>query len=391
MKYNFDKVILRSNTRSLKHDTQEQYVKPKDTIPMWVADMDFEAPPEVLEAIRQRAEYGIFGYSVRTDDYYDAVINWMRRRFAWEVKQSWITFTPGVVPALNFAIKAFTHPGDKVIIQPPVYYPFMNAVINNGRRLVTNQLIQHENGTYTIDFDDLERSIDDQTRLIIFCSPHNPVGRVWRLEELNRFAKICLKHDLVVVSDEIHADLIMPGYKHTVLETLSDEIASRVVTCTAPNKTFNLAGLGVANIIISNASLRNSFNTELSKAGLMMTNTFGIEATIAAYRYGEPWLEALNSYLHQNFKFLASFVRDHLPQVKAIPLEGTYLVWLDFRGMGRSDDEINETLLNQAKVWLSDGSIFGKGGEGFQRINIATPRDVLERGLKQIAKAFADN
>ena len=389
MKYNFDKVILRSGTRCLKYDLRERYIKVKDTIPMWVADMDFEAPFEVLEAIRQRAEHGIFGYTVRTDDYYNAVIDWMRRRFAWEVKQSWITFTPGVIPALNLAVKAFTNPGDKVIIQPPVYHPFMNAVINNGRRLVNNQLIQLENGTYTIDFDNLERSIDEQTKLIIFCSPHNPVGRVWRLEELNRLAKICLKYDLVVVSDEIHADLIMPGHKHTVLETLDDEIASRVVTCTAPNKTFNIAGLGLANIIISNASLRNKFNTELSKTGLTMTNTFGIEATIAAYRYCESWLEALKSYLHANFKFLETFIHDHLPQVKVTPLEGTYLIWLDFRDIGYSDDEIKETLLNRAKVRLSHGSTFGKGGEGFQRINIATTREILEHGLKRIAKAFA--
>lgn len=391
MNYNFDKVILRSGTRSLKYDLRERYIKVKDAIPMWVADMDFEPPPEVLEAIRKRVEHGIFGYTIKTNDYYDAVVDWMKRRFDWEVKQSWISVTPGVVPALNFAVKAFTHPGDKVIVQPPVYYPFMDAVLNNGRRLITNQLIQKENGTYAIDFDDLESSIDDQTRLIVFCSPHNPVGRVWRLEELNHLAKICLKYDLVIISDEIHADLIMPGYKHTVLETLSDEIASRTITCTAPSKTFNLAGLAISNIIISNSSLRNKFNFELSKAGLMMSNTFSIEATIAAYRYGEPWLETLNSYLYQNFKFLETFVRDHLPQVNVVPLEGTYLVWLDFRAMGWSDTELNEILLKRAQVWLSDGSVFGKGGKGFQRINIAAPREVLEIGLKQIAKAFTNN
>lgn len=292
-----------------------------------------------------------------------------------------------MVPALHLAVQAFTHPGDKVIIQPPVYYPFSWAVKNNGRQLINNTLI-NDNGRYIMDFEGLEKSIDARTRMLILCSPHNPVGRVWSEKELEKLAQICLKNNIIIVSDEIHADLILKEYKHTPTALLSEEVAQIVVTCTAPNKTFNIAGLEMANIIISNKVLYNRFKNTVINAGIMLANTFGIVATEAAYKYGEEWLEQLLDYVEANYNFLCSFVAQNMPKIKVTPLEGTYLVWLDFRSLRLPDKELKDLLLKEAKIWLDEGTRFGPGGKGFQRINIACPRKTLKKGLTHIAEAI---
>jgi cystathionine beta-lyase len=388
MKYDFDRVIERKGTGSLKWDTVERSTGVADALPLWVADMDFRAPDAILDALRARVEHGIFGYAVRTESCYQAIIGWMKRRHGWAIERGWILFSPGVVPALNLAVQAYTRPGDRVIVQTPVYYPFSTAVVNNGRELVRNTL-KEEGGTYRIDFDGLEQSIDERTRVLIFCSPHNPVGRVWRRDELENLAAICARHRLVVVSDEIHADLVMKGHVHLPLATVSPEIAPLTVTCTAPNKTFNVAGLQAGNVIIPNPELRDRFRAVLTSAGLTMANILGLAASEAAYDHGEEWLEQLLEYLHGNYMFLRTFVEQRMPRVKVTPLEGTYLVWLDFRGCGLGDPELKTLLLQKAKVWLDAGPMFGPGGEGFQRINIACPRSILAQALERIAAAIS--
>jgi len=387
MKYDFDRIINRKGTNSLKWDYSQQRIGVDEVLPMWVADMDFESPPSVIEAVRQRAKHGLFGYTGIPNSYYQAVINWMRKRFNWEIKKEWIVITPGVVAALHLAVQAFTQPGDKVIIQPPVYYPFIWAVESNDRRLINNTLI-NDSGRYLMDFEGLEKAIDERTRLLILCSPHNPVGRVWKKEELERLVEICLKHNIIIISDEIHSDLIMKGYRHIPTATISEDAAQIMVTCTAASKTFNTAGLMTANTIISNKSLYNQFNNAVRKAGLMHADLFGLAATEAAYNQGEEWLEQLLDYIAGNYEFLCSFVAENMPKVKVTPLEGTYLVWLDFRGLGLPDEELKSLLLKKARVWLDDGPMFGPGGAGFQRINIACPRKILKEGLRRIAGAL---
>jgi cysteine-S-conjugate beta-lyase len=387
MRYDFDHVIERRGTGSLKWDTVERSTGVADALPLWVADMDFKAPDAVLDALRARVEHGIFGYTVKTGSCYRAIIGWMQRRHGWAIERDWILFSPGVVPALNLAVQAYTRPEDRVIVQTPVYYPFSAAVVNNGRELVTNTLIE-EGGAYRIDFDGLEQSIDERTRMLIFCSPHNPVGRVWRRDELENLAEICVRNHLVVVSDEIHADLVMKGHTHLPLATISPAVASLTVTCTAPNKTFNVAGLQAGNVIISNPELRDRFRAVLTSAGLTMANILALAASEAAYDHGEEWLEQLLEYLHGNYLFLRTFVEQRMPRVKATPLEGTYLAWLDFRGCGLGDPELKTLLLQKARVWLDAGPMFGPGGEGFQRINIACPRSVLAQALERIAAAL---
>ena len=387
MKYDFDRVIERRGTGSLKWDAVERSTGVADALPLWVADMDFTAPDAVLDALRARVEHGIFGYTVKTESCYRAIIGWMKRRHGWEIERDWILFSPGVVPALNLAVQAYTQPGDRVIVQTPVYYPFSTAVVNNGRELVRNTLTE-EDGTYRIDFDNFEQSVDGRTRLLIFCSPHNPVGRVWTRDELEKLAEICVRHRLVIVSDEIHADLVMKGHIHLPLATISPAVASLTVTCTAPNKTFNVAGLQAGNVIISSPELRDRFRAVLTNAGLAMANIFALVATEAAYDHGEEWLARLLGYLHDNYTFLRAFVEQRMPRVKVTPLEGTYLVWLDFRGCGLGDPELKTLLLQRAGVWLDAGPMFGPGGEGFQRINVACPRSVLAQALERIAAAL---
>jgi cystathionine beta-lyase len=384
MKYDFDRVIDRRKTGSMKWDFCES-----DVLPMWVADMDFESPREVIDAMVRRAEHGIFGYTPATSSYHDSVIGWIKKRHGWEIQRKWIITTPGVVPALSLAVLAYTQPGDRIIIQSPVYHLFEPIIKNNGRQIIENTL-KSVDGRYEMDFDQLEKSFTfgARTRMMILCSPHNPVGRVWERDELMRLAKICADHEVLIVSDEIHSDIIINGYKHTPIAMLSDKIANNVITCTSASKTFNLAGLECSNIIIPNKKLFNQFNSITENIWIKGSNIFGMVATEAAYRHGKGWLEQLLVYLKNNYDFLVSYLNEHIPQIRITPLEGTYLVWLDFRELGLPSNEIKDILQRRARVLLEDGSVFGDGGEGFQRINIACPKALLKDALNRISEAL---
>ena len=389
MKYNFDEVIDRTDYHSEKWDELKTKFGdiPNDVLPMWVADMEFRSPQPVIEAIKKAAEHGIYGYTSRPDSYYQVIIDWMERRHNWKVKKDWLAFSPGVVPALSFIIRAFTQPGDKVIVQQPVYYPFFRVIENNGCHIVNNPL-KLSNKKYFMDYDDLEKKIDDpRVKLLILCSPHNPVGRVWQKEELVILGEICLEHNIIVVSDEIHADILFKGYKHLPFASISPAFSHHSITCTAPSKTFNLAGLQTSTIIIPNKKYYKIYNNALDSLALDENNVFGLVALEAAYRYGEDWLEQLLSYLNENLKFLMKYFKERIPRIKVIKPEGTYLVWLDCRPLGLSAKDLNNFMLKKAGVALDDGDWFGTEGEGFMRINIACPRSVLEEGLKRIERA----
>ncbi|WP_456398457.1 MalY/PatB family protein [Mesoaciditoga sp.] len=386
MKYNFDEYVERRNTKSVKWDGMEEVFGTEDALPMWVADMDFLSPPEVVNALIERAKHGVYGYTLKDEGFYDSFIKWVKKRHSWEIKRKWIVATPGVVSAISLAILAFTKPSDEIILQPPVYYPFFRVVSGLGRKIVYNPL-KFENGRYTMDFDDLERKINGKTKMLILCSPQNPTGRVWTEEELSKLGNICKRNDILIASDEIHADIVYKEYKHTPIASLSD-FANNTITFMAPSKTFNIAGLNTAMTIIPNEELLKSFSMMLENIGLGIGNVFGITASQAAYENGEEWLEALLDYLKENLEFLKSFVAERMPQVKVVEPEGTYLVWLDFRSLNMSDEELRTFMLEKAKVALDDGYIFGPGGSGFQRINIATPRIILKQGLERIEKSI---
>jgi len=385
-KYDFDKVVNRDNTNSTKWNFRKELFGVEDVLPMWVADMDFTVPPAIVEAIKKRADHGIFGYSQPDDRYYQATINWMKKRHNWDIKKEWFVITPGVVPAISMLVRTFTHPGDKVILQSPVYYPFYSAITLNGCQVVLNPL-KFEDGHYTMDFNDLETKFDSRVKLLILCSPHNPVGRVWSKEELTKLGEICLKHNVIIISDEIHEDLVYKEYTHIPFASLSEEFAMHSITCTAPSKTFNLAGLQTSNIIIPNPKLRNDFQNMLESNAITSPNIFGIVALQTAYEEGEEWLDQLLDYLHENLNFLIEYIEKNMPQIKVIKPEGTYLVWLDFRSLGMDALSLKNFLLEKAKVAFDDGYIFGPGGEGFERINIACPRSLLKEGLDRIARA----
>ncbi len=387
MKYNFDEVFDRKNTNSTKWEFNDMLTEVPEALPMWVADMDFRVPAEIIDALIKRARHGIFGYSTPDEDFYEAIINWMEKHHGWKVEKDWLAVTPGVVPAINWVIRAFTHPGDKVILQNPVYYPFFRAIKNNGCEIVHNQL-HLENGKYTMNLEDLEKKFDGRTKLLILCSPHNPVGRVWTEEELKALGNLCLDHNVLVVSDEIHSDLVYKEYKHTPFASISDEFAQHSIICTSPSKTFNLAGLQTSIITIANPILRNEFLNMLEDNGMMSPNIFGIVALKASYTYGAEWLDELLNYLKENLEFLIRFLEERLPSIKIIKPQGTYLVWLDFRSLGMTPQELSNFLLKKAKIALDDGFIFGQGGEGFERMNIACPRSTLEEGLIRIEKAI---
>jgi len=389
MKYNFDEVIDRTNYHSVKWDELKTKFGdiPEDVLPMWIADMEFRSPKPVIEAIKKAAEHGIYGYTSRPDSYYQAIIDWMERRHNWKVKKDWLAYSPGVVPALSLIIRAFCQPGDKVVVQPPVYYPFFRVIENNGCHVVNNPL-KLSNKKYFIDWEDLERKVDDpRVKLLILCSPHNPVGRVWQKEELIILGEICLKHHIIVVSDEIHADILFKGYRHIPFASISPAFAHNSITCTAPSKTFNLAGLQTSTIIIPNKKYYKIYNNILDSLALDENNVFGLVALEAAYRYGEEWLEQLLSYLNENLKFLMRYFKERIPKIKVIKPEGTYLVWLDCRQLGLSTKDLNNFMIEKAGVALDDGYWFGTEGEGFMRINIASPRSFLEEGLKRIERA----
>lgn len=385
---NFDEIISRKGTSCLKYDFAKERGMPEDVLPFWVADMDFRVPEPVIEELVKRSKHGIFGYTDIKDDYRNAVINWFKKRHNFAPNPNTLIVTPGVVFTICAAIRAYTKKNDGVLICPPVYYPFALSVKYNERRLVESPLI-NKNGQYEIDFIDFERKIiDEKARLFILCSPHNPVGRVWKKEELSKIAEICVKHNVLIISDEIHADFIRPNQKHTVFQTISKEAADITITCTAPGKTFNLAGMQISNIFIDNEKLREKFIRELCSLGYSQPNALGMFAAKSAYEQGEVWFDKLLDYLEENINRTKNFLKNNLPKVKLTEPEGTYLLWLDFSDYGYTDKQLDDIIINKAKLWLDGGHIFGAGGEGFQRINIACPRSVLEEGLKRLKNAF---
>ena len=389
MEYNFDTITDRSHTFAAKYDLAAKRNKPLDAISLWVADMDFPTAPCVQQALAERAQHGIFGYSRPDERYYHAVITWFRERHHFEAREEWIVNTPGVVFAIAAAIRAFTKEGDAVLIQKPVYYPFFNVIADLNRRVVNNPLC-FTNGHYEIDFADFEEKIRaEQVKLFVLCSPHNPGGRVWKRNELEEIERICRKHGVLVVSDEIHCDITFEGNTHTVYATLSEEAAQHTIVCTSPSKTFNLAGLQFSNIIIPNEKLREAFQHEIDCTGYDEPSLMGLVAATAAYKDGGAWFDQVKDYIHENILFTERYVAAHCPRIRVYRPEGSYLVWLDFHAFTElSDMEISKRVLNKAKVWLDYGLMFGKEGEKFQRINVATPRAILEKALERICTEF---
>ena len=384
---NFDKIIDRRNTRCLKYDFAVERNMPADVLPLWVADMDFETSSYIEDAIIERAKHAIYGYSEVKMPYFDILKKWMQKHHDWDIQRKWLVKTPGVVFALAMAVKAYTEPGDAVLIQQPVYYPFSEVIKDNGRNVVSNTLYLGEDNRYHIDFEDFEQKIvDHKIKLFLLCNPHNPVGRVWTKEELTRLGDICVKHHVTVVSDEIHEDFVFKG-KHQVFANIKKEYEEITVTCTAPSKTFNIASLMISNILIPNPELKRKFKHQMDAAGISQLNVLGLVACEAAYDHGEEWYQAMKAYVKENIEFVKQYVEEQLPGVNMVEHEGTYLVWLDFRETGLSVEELDDKIINQAKLWLDSGKIFGSCGEGFQRINVACPRKVLEEALERIKNA----
>ena len=390
MTVNFDGIIDRRGTSCLKYDFAVERGYPQGILPFWVADMDFRAPQPVIDELTRRVQHGIFGYTDPKESYKEIIVNWMTKHHGWTPSTKALTITPGVVFALAVAIRCFTRPGEAVLLQQPVYYPFTEMIRQNNRELVNSPLVLKD-GHYEIDFDDFEEKIvKHDVKLFLLCSPHNPAGRVWTRDELLRMASICLKHNILIVADEIHHEFVRPGFKHTVLASLSPEIAGQTITCTSPSKTFNLAGLQVSNIFIENDELRRKFRAEISAAGYSQPNSLGLFAAQAAYEHGAEWLKELLAYIESNYQKAKAFFAEQMPKVKLIEPEGTYLLWLDFSAYGLTDEELDDIIINDANLWLDSGHIFGKAGRGFQRLNIACPWSTLENGLQHLAKAFAD-
>ena len=385
--YDFDRIVDRRNTDCLKYDFAVQRGRPKDVLPFWVADMDFSIAQEIEDALVKRCQHGIFGYSEATEPYFDALQKWYSKHFNWQVQRPWLIKTPGVVFALAMAVKAFTEPGDGVLVQQPVYYPFTEVIRDNDREVV-NAPLALVNGHYEIDFTDLEQKLaNPKVKLMFLCSPHNPVGRVWTKEELLKVGDLCLKYNVITVSDEIHSDFVWDDNAHTPFATLGEEYQQNCIVCTAPSKTFNLAGLQVSNIFIPNQKLRRAFRKQIDAAGYSQLNTLGLVACQAAYTYGEEWLTQVKAYIRSNITFVDDYLKQNLPQIKMLPIEGTYLVWLDCSALGMTADEREQWLWHEAKLWLDGGGIFGKEGEAFERINVACPRATLLQGLEQLKAA----
>jgi cysteine-S-conjugate beta-lyase len=385
---NFNEVINRKNTGSVKWDTMKEYGMPGDILPLWVADMDFKAPVGVIKALSERVAHGIFGYTLPTNSYYDAVINWMDHRHQWKIEKEWIIIVPGIVPAIHFAVQTYTKEGDGVLVQRPVYNPFTDAVVKNGRKLINSPLVL-KGDRYEIDFEDFEKKIvDNEVKLFILCSPHNPVGRVWTREELQGMGDICLKHNVLVVADEIHHDLIFKDKKHIPFASLGSKYSNICITCTSPSKTFNLAGLQISNIIIENKEILIRLNSYLESIALTMSNIFGMIGAEAAYNTGEEWLEELIDYIEVNKELVQKFMAEKFPSIKVLDSEATYLLWIDFRGLGMGKVELERFLAEDAKLWLTAGDTYGDEGFGFERMNLACPRSTIEKGLKQLEDAL---
>lgn len=385
MKYDFEKITQRRGTNSYKWDSTDD----KEVLPMWVADMDFPTAPCIINALEKRVEHGIFGYTRVPEEYYDAVISWFSRRHHWKPKREWFIYTSGVVPALSAVIKALTNVGDKVLTLTPVYNCFFSSIRNNGCELDSCAL-RYENNTFSIDYEDLERrAADPKTTLMLLCNPHNPSGRVWTREELRRIGDICIKNNVVVVADEIHCELVHPGFTYTPFASVSEEFQKHSVTCVAPSKAFNIAGLQIANIIVENDKWRQRIDKAININEVCDVNPFGVIATIAAYNEGEEWLNQLLQYIHGNYLFFKDYCEEHLPQLPVAPLEGTYLAWMDCRSLGIPSEELEEELMKEAKLWLNAGSMYGKEGEGFMRWNLACPRQLVKEGLERFSQ-FVD-
>lgn len=384
----FDKVTGRRNTKSLKYDFAVKMGMPEDILPLWVADMDFQVSSYIQEALARQVEHGIFGYSDVQGEYFEIVRGWMKRRHEWEVKEGWLVKTPGIVFALAMAIKAFTRPGDVILIQQPVYYPFQSMIESNGRKMVSNTLIYKEK-EYSIDFEDFEdKIVKNKVKMFFLCNPHNPVGRVWTPEELMRLGDICYKHHVIVISDEIHADFAFQR-RHYVFAGLKKEYEEIAITCTSPSKTFNLAGLQLSNIFIGNPELKREFERQISMAGYSEINVMGLVACEAAYKDGDEWYDAMHQYIRKNIEYTREYVESNIPGVTMAKHEGTYLAWLDCNGLGLSVEELEERMIHKAGVWLDGGTMFGEGGAGFQRVNVACPRKTLEEALRRIKRGLS--
>jgi cystathionine beta-lyase len=391
MKYDFDRVCDRRNTNCVKWDTVKSIFGRDDVLPMWVADMDFPVAQPIVEALNKRVEHDFYGYTQPGSSVIEAVVDRMQRKFNWKIQPEWVVFTPGVVPALHTAVRAFTHPGDEVILQEPVYYPFFPAVTSSGCQIVNNEL-KLIDGRYEMDYEDLEgkfnlrtgmRSSPSRVKAIILCNPHNPVGRLWNREELTRMGEIVIRHGAIVISDEIHCEILFKGYEHTPFASISEEFEQNCVVCMAPSKTFNLAGLGASSIIIPNKKLRDDFVN--AKAGILPgPNLFGLTALEAAYRLGDEWLEQLLDYLQGNLDITIEYFETRIPKIKVIKPQGTYLIWLDCRELGMDAMALRSFMREKARVGFDDGFLFGAGGAGFQRMNIACPRAILKEALMRI-------
>jgi cysteine-S-conjugate beta-lyase len=386
-KYNFDEIINRHGTSCIKYDAIPHFFGSEDVLPVWVADTDFRTPDFIMKAIRKRLKHEILGYTFRGDSFHNAIIQWAKRRYNWEISKKWISFSPGVVSALTVSILAFTQPGDKILVQPPVYFPFFECVSGTNRQIVENPLIL-VNNRYHFDLEDLERKIDGNTRMLLLCSPHNPGGMVWKREELEAVEAICAPKNVLVVSDEIHADLLFSGQKHTPWAMVSENSSQNGIVCMAPSKTFNIAGLSTSFTVIPNPALKKTFDRYMETLHIHTGNIPGAVALEAAYNYGEDWLRQLMEYVEENYRFLESFFTAYLPKVKVMKPEATFLVWLDFREYGMNDFQLSQFLVNEAKVGLNNGARFGTGGEGFQRINIGCTRSVLKQALERIYQAI---
>ena len=384
MKYNFDSINNRVGTNSVKWDIHP------DVIPLWVADMDFQVLPELKEALSKRVDEGIFGYTLVPESYYEAIINWFDRRHHWHIDRSWILYTSGVIPAMAAALKAFTLPGEKVLIQTPVYNCFFSSIANCGCEPVENELVR-EGNTYRIDFADFEnKCADPKTTVFLLCNPHNPAGRVWTKEELESMNEICMRHDVKVISDEIHCELIMPGYTFVPFASVSEACADNSVILNSPTKNFNIAGLQIANIICKNRQWLRRIDRAVNINETCDVNPFGVIALQEAYNKGAEWIDELNTYLYDNYKALKDFFHEELPKLEVLKLEGTYLVWVDITALEFTSDEVADKLLKEAKVWVNSGTMYGrKAGQGYRRINIATPRATLMEGLKRMGRLLS--
>ena len=384
MKYDFDEQISRRGSDSYKWDSAGN----ENVLPMWVADMDFRTAPAIVDALRQRVEHGIFGYTRVPDSYYESVIGWFARRHGWTIDREWMIYTSGVVPAISAVIKALTVPGDKVLVQTPVYNCFFSSIRNNGCEMLSSPLVFSGN-TFTVDYEDLEcKAADPKVKLMLLCNPHNPAGRVWKREELVRIGEICIRHNILVVSDEIHCELVFPEHRYTPFASISEDFLRHSVTCISPSKAFNLAGLQIADIVAADEQVRRRIDRAVNINEVCDVNPFGVIATIAAYNEGGEWLDALRKYLRGNYEYLCHFFAERLPQYPVLPLEGTYLVWIDCRALGIGSDATTLHLQEQQKLMVNSGTMYGPSGEGFIRLNIACPRTLLADGLERMARVL---